>query len=180
MSHTIDLIFTTGIKFWFKTNTLDPHHRHHNHPHQHDNQVPSCNRANLLLVLLHRIHGSSKMVGIDNYFNLDYLINTLCLILGSWWWTLWFTASCTPTMLSGPWGCPLQSQYLILFAFIHNIHFCSFPELGFSVKVSTTKGSGHADYITAGFKSRQNDTLFLGFEIYNNLYTLKVRKNIFT
>lgn len=111
MSHTIDLLFTTGIKFWFKTNILDPHHRHHNHSHQHDNQVPSCNRANLLLVLLHRIHGSSKMVGIDNYFNLDYLINTLCLILGSWWWTLWFTASCTPTMLSGPWGCPLQPQY---------------------------------------------------------------------
>jgi len=46
--------------------------------------VPSCNRAYLLLVLLHRIHGSSKMVRIDNYFNLDYLINTLYLISGSW------------------------------------------------------------------------------------------------
>ena len=132
MSHTIDLIFTTGIKFWFKTNIFDPHHRHHNHPHQHDNQVPSCNCAYLLLVLLHRIHGSSKMVGIDNYFNLDYLINTLCLISGSWWWTLWFTASCTPTMLSGPWGCPLQPQYwfcLLLYMIYAFVHFLSLVSL---------------------------------------------------
>ena len=76
---------------------------------------------------------------------------------------------------------PFTTTVLILFAFIYDIHFCSFPELGFSVKVSTTKGSGHADYITAGFKSRQKHKhiLFLGFEIYNNLYTLKVRKKYF-
>merc|ERR1712012_401966 len=62
--------------------------------------VPSCNRPHLLLVLLHRIHGSSKMVRGDEL-------------------------------------CGSQHHVLLLCSQGH--------------EVSTTKGSGHADYITAAF-----------------------------
>ena len=102
ISYIIDLIFTTDIK----TNILDPHHHHHNQPHHYDNQVPSCNRAHLLLVLLHWIHGSSKMVRIDNYFNLDYLINT-----------------CTSYQVRGDELCGPQHHVLLLCSQGHEVAF---------------------------------------------------------